>query len=137
MLESACQVKVGPSRAASVFFTFFVGASILVILSCHISFIHKIIWLCVLLLMSIPLFKQCVIQNPIFFQLVKDKKWIIIDGAETVNEGVLLHDSIATPYFVLLRFQCAHRVRSYPIMWDAIDRNEFKALLLRLKLTHF
>ena len=137
MPENACQVKVKPSRTAGIFFALFVSVSIILILGCHISLIYKILWLCVLLWMSIPLFRQCVIQNPISFQLVEDKKWIIFHNIATASEGILLPDSIATPYFILLRFQCTHKIQSYLVMRDALLEKEFKMLLLRLELTHF
>lgn len=61
---------------------------------------------------------------------------IVLHHNTEERTGILTHDTLVTPFLVLLRFRLTeqHRLHSIPVFYDALPREQFRALRIQLKL---
>jgi len=130
MLEKSYQIK--PSNIARVIFILFLTASCLVVVSADMTVYVKLFCFILLLLGAKAPYNQLVADLRLTLQVVKQRDWLILHDQQLPIEGKLAGDSIMTPYFILLRFHCHDKTRSYVILRDSLAQGAFKKLLLRL-----
>lgn len=82
-------------------------------------------------------YQQVFHRKRLVFQFVRDNAWLITENQGQPEKGELLRDTIVTPYFVLLRFRCVSRIKSYLVMRDSLIDSNLNTLILQLKLTTF